>query len=158
MRDSERIQRARVVAEAQDWALTPYHHMGRIKGLSGGVDCAMLLAEVYERAGVIGRVDVAHYPPDWHLHRRDERFLNTILASATETATPLAGDVACWRVGFGFAHAAIIVDPGWPAIVHSDISARRVIRSDGTHGRHAHGRDGKPRTVRFFTLWPEIAS
>ena len=37
-------QRQRVVAEAETWLRTPYHHMGRIKG--GGIDCPTLLAEV----------------------------------------------------------------------------------------------------------------
>lgn len=146
-------QRAAVVAEALSFIGTPYHHMGRIKGSKGGVDCAMLLAEVYHRAGVIAHVEVAHYPPDWHLHRRDERFLAYLLDRAMPTETPQPGDVVTWRIGLGFAHAAIVVDPGWPAIVHSDMTAGFVLRSDGTRGRHAHARDGTPRPVRFFTLW-----
>jgi cell wall-associated NlpC family hydrolase len=55
-------QRQRVVTEAETWLRTPYHHMGRIKG--GGTDCLMLLAEVYEAAGVIRHLDVPFYPPD----------------------------------------------------------------------------------------------
>ena len=66
-------QRQRVVAEAETWLRTPYHHMGRIKG--GGTDCLMLLAEVYEAAGVIPHIDVPFYPPDWNLHRDAERYL-----------------------------------------------------------------------------------
>ena len=44
-------RRAAVVAEAATWLRTPYHHMGRVK--NAGTDCLMLLAEVYEAAGVI---------------------------------------------------------------------------------------------------------
>ena len=66
-------RRLQVIAEAETWLRTPYHHMGRIKG--GGTDCLMLLAEVFEAAGVIPRIEVPFYPPDWHLHRDAERYL-----------------------------------------------------------------------------------
>lgn len=155
---AERAQRAAVVAEARSWRMTPYHHMARLKGPAGGVDCAMLLAEVYQRAGLIGRVEVPYYPPDWHLHRHDDRFIAAILARAVETASPRPGDVATWRIGHGFAHAAIVVDPGWPSVVHADMTAGCVTQADGTRGRHAFSRNGMARPVRFFTLWPETAA
>src|SRR5437660_5143962 len=44
-------RRGLVVAEAETWLRTPYHHMARVKG--AGADCLTLLAEVYEKAGVI---------------------------------------------------------------------------------------------------------
>jgi cell wall-associated NlpC family hydrolase len=154
---TEAAQRAAVVAEAHSWLRTPYHHMGRVKGLRGGVDCAMLLAEVYERAGVMARVEVQHYPRDWHLHRRDERFLSYILPRAVEIAGPAQpGDVVTYQIGLGFAHAAIVIEPGWPAIIHSDMDARCVTLADGTRGRHAIERDGTPRPIRFFTLWAAL--
>ena len=52
----------------------------RVKG--GGTDCLMLLAEVYEKAGVIPHVDVPFYPPDWNLHRDAERYLEGIMRYA----------------------------------------------------------------------------
>ena len=66
-----------VVTEAASWLRTPYHHMGRVKG--GGVDCLMLLAEVYEAVGVIPHVEIPFYPPDWHLHRGVERYLEGLV-------------------------------------------------------------------------------
>lgn len=51
------FQRAVVTAEAATWLRTPYHHMGRVKG--GGTDCRMLLAGLYEAAGVIPHIEVA---------------------------------------------------------------------------------------------------
>lgn len=36
-------QRAAVIAEAESWLSTPYHHEARIKG--HGVDCAQILDE-----------------------------------------------------------------------------------------------------------------
>jgi|ERR1700722_18035664 hypothetical protein len=80
-------QRQRVVAEAEAWLRTPYHHMGRIKG--GGTDCLMLLAEVYEAAGVIPHVDVPFYPPDWNLHRDAERYVHGVMRYAARLADRL---------------------------------------------------------------------
>jgi len=148
-------QRAAVLAEAATWIGTPYHHEGRIKGRSGGVDCAMLLAEVYERAGMIAHVKAAHYPRDWHFHASEEgaqRFLSYILPHAVEIpGPPQSGDVVTYHIGKGFAHAGIVVR--WPEIIHSDMDARCVTRADGTQGRFAVQRNGEPRPVKFFTLW-----
>ncbi len=74
--------RAAVVRCAQSWLRTPYHHRGRIKG--AGVDCAMLLAEVYAEAGLVAPLAIPHYPPDWHLHRDAERYLGVLLDHAVE--------------------------------------------------------------------------
>jgi cell wall-associated NlpC family hydrolase len=155
----EATQRAAVVAEALSWRGTPYHPRARVKGKQGGVDCALFLAEVYQRAGMIARVDPPFYPPDWHLHCRegDERFLGVILSTgAAEFAgPPQPGDVVAFRIGHAFAHAAIVIAPGWPKIIHSDLEARCVTLADATRGRHAVQNDGRMRPVRFFTLWPE---
>ena len=79
-------RRAAVLVEAASWLRTPYHHMGRVKG--GGTDCLMLLAEVYEAAGVIPHVDIPFYPPDWHLHRGAERYLDGLMRYAREISEP----------------------------------------------------------------------
>jgi cell wall-associated NlpC family hydrolase len=83
MPDVRDLRRA-VVAEAASWLRTPYHHMGRVKG--GGVDCLMLLAEVYEAAGVIPHVEIPFYPPDWHLHRGVERYLEGLMHTPARPA------------------------------------------------------------------------
>ena len=72
--DGGMTRRSQVIAEAETWLGTPYHHMGRVRG--GGTDCLMLLAEVFASAGVIPRIEVPFYPQDWHLHRDAERYLN----------------------------------------------------------------------------------
>ena len=109
-------QRERVVAEAESWLRTPYHHMGRIKG--GGTDCLMLLAEVYKAAGVVPHIDVPFYPPDWNLHRDAERYLQGLMLYARETAgPPQSGDVAVFKFGRCFAHGAIVVC--WPRLIHA---------------------------------------
>src|SRR5262245_52340350 len=108
--------RTRVIAEAEAWLRTPYHHMGRVKG--AGTDCLMLLAEVFEAAGVIPRVEVPFYPRDWHLHRDAERYLNGLMCYASEiTGPPQPGDIALFKFGRCFAHGVIVVS--WPRLIHA---------------------------------------
>jgi cell wall-associated NlpC family hydrolase len=129
-----------VVAEAETWLRTPYHHMGRIKG--GGTDCLMLLAEVYEAAGVIGHVDVPFYPPDWNLHRDAERYLHGLMRYAREIARPpREGDVAVFKFGRCFAHGAIVI--AWPRLIHAWCDAG-VIFADANQAPLSG------RQVRFF--------
>lgn len=154
---TELAQRAAVVAEAQTWVGTHYHHMGTIKIRrdengkvidQGGVDCATLLACVYQAAGLIPVVPVPFYPRDWHLHQSAERYLSTVLGYATEIPEADAGpgDVVLYRFGRTFAHGAIVV--AWPRIVHAKWGSDRVHEDDGDNGEYI----GRPR--RFFTLWP----
>lgn len=132
--------RQAVVAEAASWLGTPYHHMGRIKGV--GVDCLTLLAEVYERAGVIGHAEIPFYPPDWHLHRSVELYLGGVLDRATEIpGPPQPGDIALFKMGRCFAHGVIVIR--WPQLIHAYYSAG-VIGGDATQGQLAG------RAVRFF--------
>ena len=137
-------QRRRVVAEAKTWLRTPYHHMGRIKG--GGTDCLMLLAEVYEAAGVIRRVDVPFYPPDWNLHRDSERYLQGLMRYAREIGgPPQDGDVAVFKFGRCFAHGAIVVS--WPRLIHAWCDAGVVFADSGQPPLIG-------RQVRFFDPFP----
>ena len=137
-------QRSVVITEAENWLRTPYHHMGRVKG--GGTDCLMLLAEVYEAAGVIPHIDVPFYPPDWNLHRDAERYLEGLLPYAREIdGPPRRGDVAIFKFGRCFAHGAIVVS--WPRLIHAWCDAG-VVSADA---------DQAPligRLVRFFDPFP----
>jgi cell wall-associated NlpC family hydrolase len=136
--------RAAVLEEARGWIGTPFHHEARVKG--AGVDCAMLLAEVYERAGLIGRIDIPHYPPDWHLHRDAERFLARLAAHAREIAgPPEPGDIALFRYGRCFSHGAIVID--WPQVVHANFLARAVTWGDATR------EPLRGRAVKFFSVF-----
>ena len=137
-------QRSVVIAEAETWLRTPYHHMGRVKG--GGTDCLMLLAEVYEAAGVIPHIDVPFYPPNWNLHRDAERYLGGLMPYAREIdGPPRRGDVAVFKFARCFAHGAIIVS--WPRLIHAWCDAG-VVYADA---------DQAPligRLVRFFDPFP----
>ena len=134
--------RAAVVAEARSWIRTPYHHMGRIKG--AGADCLSLLAEVYERAGVVPHVEIPYYPPDWHLHRDLERYLMGLADYGRPTDTPLPGDIAMFKYGRCFAHGGIV--SAWPALIHADMHLRMVLEGDANAG------DLFGRQVRFFDV------
>jgi cell wall-associated NlpC family hydrolase len=136
--------RAAIVAEARSWLHTPYHHHGRIKG--AGVDCAMLLAEVFEAVQLVPHVDAGVYPHDWHLHRSEERFLGWLeRCGARETGTPDVGDVALFRYGRAYSHGAILTRRSDMAMVHAYIGLG-VIESRSTEEPLV----GRP--CRYFTL------
>jgi NlpC/P60 family putative phage cell wall peptidase len=133
--------RRRVVNEAKSWIGTPFHHAARVKG--AGVDCLMLLAEVYEKAGIVAPVDPPFYVPDWHLHRDAERYMEGLLHYARPfDGPPLPGDIALFRFGRTFSHGAIVAD--WPRIVHAYWNIG-VVHGDAL----LYPLAGRP--VRFFT-------
>lgn len=116
------------MAEALSWQKTPYHHQGRVKG--AGVDCAMLLAEVYSAVGLIPALDPKPYPADWHMHRDVERYLQQVLEYAVPTDTPLPGDVVLYRFGRCVSHGAIVIE--WPMVVHAFMREGAVVLSDAS--------------------------
>lgn len=107
--------REQIVAEARGWLRTPYRHMGRVKG--AGVDCAMLLLEVYQAVGLVPAIDIEHYPPDWHFHRGEERYLTHVTEHARRVETPKPGDVALFRFARCVSHGAIVIE--WPVVIHA---------------------------------------
>lgn len=152
----EQIQRDTVVTVARSWLGTPYHHMGRIKGREGGVDCLTLLAEVYSEAGLIPRPDVPHYPRDFMNHRSAELYLDGVLKYCGEVTEPLPGDIAVWKFGRCFSHGAIVID--WPRIIHAH-STTNCLLDDAERaqwlkfiGENTADR-GKLRPVKFFSYW-----
>lgn len=155
MSNSEAEIRARVVAEAKTWIGTPYVSNGMVKGKRGGTDCAMLLVGVYANTGIISKdFDPRPYPPQWHVHRNEERYMNYVLQFATEIPPPpermpLPGDLVMFKLGLAFAHAAIITD--WPFVIHalgdSIVTADDI--SKATTGKRALWTAPK----HFFTFW-----
>ncbi len=138
------MSREAVVAEALTWLRTPYHHQGALKGI--GVDCAHFPLAVYGACGLVAPFDPGDYPPDWHLHRSEERYLAHVqrLAHEIDPADIKPGDFALFRVGRCFAHGAIVI--AWPRIVHAVVN-RWVTLDEATSGMTA----GRP--VKAFTLW-----
>jgi NlpC/P60 family putative phage cell wall peptidase len=134
-------RRRAVVQEAESWIGTPFHHAARVKG--AGVDCLMLLAEVYERAGITGPIEPPFYVPDWHLHRDAERYSEGLLHYARAiSGPPLPGDIALFRFGRTFSHGAIVTE--WPCLIHAYWNIG-VVRGNAA----LHPLAGRP--VRFFS-------
>ena len=137
------------MAAARSWLGTPYHPGGRVKG--AGVDCLTLLAEVYAEAGVLPRVHVPGYSPDWHLHRNAERYLEGVTRYADEiTCLPEPADIAVWKFGRCFSHGAIVVS--WPLIIHA--STGRPCTQENAQNAQWLSRlpSGKSRPVKFFRV------
>ena len=128
------------MAQLPRWLNTPYHHGAAVCG--AGVDCLMLLCCVYAAANIVPWVDPRPYPRDWMLHRSDEVYLAGLQRHATrlpEGATPQPGDIATFRFGRTYSHAAIVTD--WPNIVHAYLPAGRVLpdRADSPALAHRLG-------------------
>ena len=120
MMDQEQVQRELVVAEALSWVGTPYLHEGRVK--SAGVDCAMLIADVFYQCGLIPWVDPRPYSAQFHLHHSEERYLEFLQQHTFSVSNPLPGDIVTFKVGLCISHAGIVTE--WPLIVHSYAQAR----------------------------------
>jgi NlpC/P60 family putative phage cell wall peptidase len=135
-------QQARVVAEAQRWIGTPFHHAARIQG--AGVDCVNLLAAVYSAAGIVVEPEFEPYSPAWHLHRSEPRFLLGLrqYGKPVPLASAEPGDVVMFRYGRHAAHAAIVV--AWPVVIHAWIEQGSVVMTDVTSG---------PLANRIDSVW-----
>lgn len=125
---------ARIVAEAESWLGTPYHHLADVKGR--GVDCAMLLVRVFVDAGVVDPFDPRKpepYTPDWYMHRSEERFMGWVEKfgdKLPEGETPEPGDVVLYQFGRCASHGGIVVGPN--LMIHADQWAGQVGRSEVT--------------------------
>lgn len=153
------LQRDMVLQEARSWLGTPYRHRGAIKG--SGVDCARILIEVYGNVGLIEKFDPGRYTRDWHLHRNEEVYLQTVERFAGEPLRsgdtliewlaegykPLTGDIIVWRVGRTFSHSAIVTE--WPYAIHASAPAM-VVEEVQVYNTPVH-KLGLP--VRHYSLW-----
>ncbi len=137
-------ERLAVIEEAKTWIGTPYHHQARVKGSCGGVDCLTLLAEVYERAGIIDRADPGNYSEQWMLNRDEEKYIDGLLEYCIEVQMPDMADIAVWRIGRTYSHGAIVLS--WPhLVIHAYLPERFVVYGDPSKG------DLAERKVRFFS-------
>jgi cell wall-associated NlpC family hydrolase len=138
----EAVGRAAIVSEAMSWLRTPYHHEANIKGV--GVDCAMIMIEVFSAVGLIKHFDPRPYRPDWHLHQKEERYVNhleefmhrveeyvpegrgkTAKFNAEAVRNTQPGNVVVWRVGRTFSHGGIITR--WPYVIHASAPSQIVL-------------------------------
>ena len=149
---SEMELRAKIVEEAKSWIGTPYVSNAAIKGKRGGTDCAMFLVAVYGDVGLIPKeFDPRPYPPQWHVHRNEEKYLEYVLSFVKEIeGLPKPGDLAMFKIGNVFAHGSIVTE--WPHVIHA-IGNDRVMPQDISKsiiGKRALAKVPQ----RFFSFWP----
>jgi cell wall-associated NlpC family hydrolase len=125
---TEAERRQWVVDSAKAWLGTPWHHEARVKG--AGVDCANFLAAVYFESDMIPNLTLDHYPPDWHLHNAEPRFLDIVMKFCREVSAPLVGDIVMFRLARAAAHGAIFVDDECTVIAHAWKEEGRVTLTD----------------------------
>jgi cell wall-associated NlpC family hydrolase len=117
--------RADIVTEALTWLRTPYVPLANIKG--AGVDCAMLLVEVFRapRGNVPVDFDPRPYPIDWYLHSDAELYLDIVRRFGRRIDTEAQpGDILAYRYGHAVGHAAIVIDDN--LVLHASRDAGNV--------------------------------
>jgi cell wall-associated NlpC family hydrolase len=144
---TETDQRAAVVAEARTWLRTPFIMGQASKGY--GVDCGLFIAACYRAAGIEVPAAFGLFRHDWHLHTKEERYLNVVEQYTHRVEIPAPGDMVLVRMkpGQPFAHAAVVVT--WPHVIHAAWfrTAGRVSELDADRG---------PATsweMRFYSPW-----
>ncbi len=145
---SEIEQRAAIVAEARRWIGTPYHNCADLRGV--GVDCGMLIVRVFVDTGLCAPFDPRPYPPDWHLHRSDERYLGFVFDRCAEVEEPRPGDILVFRYGRCYSHGGIVTIAAPLTIVHAFWPAGIVIEEELS--RNAQLAD-PARRRRAFSYW-----
>ncbi|HEY3778778.1 MAG TPA: hypothetical protein VGL35_12040 [Rhizomicrobium sp.] len=170
-------QRTAFIAEAMTWLGTPFRDQADVKG--GGVDCAMLLVRAAVDTGIVAPFDPRPYPPQWHLHRDEERFLAIVSRLGAEVdRAPMPGDVIVYRVGRCFSHGGIVIaprqargegktkshgepvepepvepEPVEPHVLHAYYKTGHVAISPLHEAELAYLPDGRPRPFKLFDLW-----
>ena len=145
---AESTQRATVVAAARSWVGTPYHNCADVKG--AGVDCGMLLVRVFCDLKLCPPFDPRPYPPDWHLHRSEEKYLGFVFDHAHQVEQPGPGDVAVFRFGRCYSHGGIVTAAAPLTIVHAYHPARQVVEDVVERDARLAAAACEPR---FFSIW-----
>jgi cell wall-associated NlpC family hydrolase len=104
------LYRDAIISEAYSWLRTPYVHCANIKG--AGVDCAMLLREVYIAAVphiVPQSYDPRPYSPYWYMHRTEELYILGMEKYAHRVEVADIGDIEVFRFGRTASHGGIVV-------------------------------------------------
>jgi cell wall-associated NlpC family hydrolase len=153
--EDEARGRAAIITEALTWIGTPFRDCADVKGGNGAVDCAMLLVRCYVDTGRIAPFDPRPYPPRWHLHRDEERFLGFIeKLGGRHIEKPKLADIVVWQFGRCFSHGGIVVNS--TDVVHSYYAAGQVLISsmDDPVLRHVSlAARNFPRPVRYYDVW-----
>jgi cell wall-associated NlpC family hydrolase len=153
---AEAAARAAFINEALSWVGTPFQDCADVKGPHGCVDCAMLLVRSAVDTGRFPPFDPRPYPPRWHLHRGEERFIGWIAGTlgAAEVVAPRVGDVVLWQFGRCFSHGAVLINA--TEVVHAYYAAGTTLVSRLQEPLLDYISDGRlniRRPVKYFDLW-----
>lgn len=124
--------REKIIESALTWEGTPYHHHARVKGLQGGVDCAMFVFGVGIDAGIVSdemAPSLPMYSPEWHLHNREELLLQALENAGCIRKDPSQrqpGDIIAFKFGRVASHLAILLDDNY--IIHARVDLKKVVR------------------------------
>ncbi len=148
-------ERLAVVAEARTWRGTPHRHRQAVKG--AGVDCALFIMQAFVGAGLAKEFDPGFYTHDWHMHRGDEIYLDTVrsyMIQLDDLCLPLnqrvplqmqPADVIMMRVGRTYSHGVMVTE--WPRIIHAYFPSGIVEEVDVT------GTPLMTAPARLFSFW-----
>lgn len=119
--------RSSIINSATTWLGTPYHHHARVMGV--GVDCAQILVAVALDLGFLTERQallVPNYPPEWHLHNREEHLLDYLeLLGCVKVSNPLPGDIMCFKFGRTCSHVGILINE--TQFIHACIKSGKVV-------------------------------
>ena len=149
----ERNERQFIVSIARTYLRTPYHHQGRIKG--GGIDCGMLILNVFEELGLIPHlelgVDIPFYPQDWAMHNSEEKYLSWVMKYTVKVdRDPLPGDIILHKYGHCISHGGIVV--AWPSIIHA-YRGLGVVYADAINDTYLQKKNGELRQAGIYSYW-----
>ena len=152
--EKEANQRAAVVRESLKWLNTPYHQQADIIG--AGVDCSMLLVRAWVDAGIIEPFDPRPYPPNWHMHQSEERYLGWMETLAVETETPQVADIRLMTFGRCYSHSGILVSP--TSMVHAHQRVGMCCLSDFHESWLVYfdTKGTRLRPTKYFDIWARL--
>ena len=106
---------------------------------------------VYQEAGLIGKVDIPHYPQDFNMHDPEETYLNGVLKYSHEVLYPKKGDIVLYKFGRKYAHSAIVVE--WPTIIHAYSGGVVSLEDAAKCAFLRYGKGGQTREYKFLSMW-----
>lgn len=117
--------REQIVAAARGYLNTPYHHQGRVKGITGGVDCIGLLVGAATDAG-IKLEDFAEYSrfPDGVTLVRELRSANFTEIPSEEA---LPGDVLVFWITKPSKPCHVAILSGGGRVIHTWATSDAVV-------------------------------
>jgi NlpC/P60 family putative phage cell wall peptidase len=119
--------RAQIVTAARSFLGTPFHHCGRLKGPSGGIDCIGLLTGVCAELGIPynDHLGYSRHPDGETLPKHVGLSLEAIPLEAATTGDVLTFWTSKRNV---MRHAGILTSP--TSLIHTWYNARHVVEHE----------------------------